>query len=62
VSDGNGDAGGVVLDPANLRAVALMVEWLDDKAVIEIHEAAEGAGPVADLLAAEQMRARDLDF
>ncbi|MEP9403726.1 hypothetical protein [Sphingomonas sp. VNH70] len=61
MSDGNGDAGGVVLDPANLRAVALMVEWLDDKAVIEIHEAAEGAGPVADL-AAEQMRARDLDF
>ncbi|MCB8828276.1 hypothetical protein LJD47_25025 [Escherichia coli] len=50
-----------MLDPANLRAVALMVEWLDDKAVIEIHEAAEGAGPVADL-AAEQMRARDLDF
>ena len=52
---------GDVLDPANLRAVALMVEWLDDKAVIEIYEAAEGAGPVADL-AAEQMRVRDLDF
>ncbi|MGW8138439.1 hypothetical protein [Sphingomonas sp. OV641] len=59
--DGDDDAGGVVLDPANLRAVALMVEWLDDKAVIEIYEAAEGAGPVADL-AAEQMRVRDLDF
>lgn len=59
--DGDDDAGGVVLDPANLRAVALMVEWLDDKAVIEIHEAAEGAGPVAGL-AAEQMRVCDLDF
>ena len=59
--DGDDDAGGVVLDPANLRAVALMVEWLDDKVVIEIYEAAEGAGPVADL-AAEQMRVRDLDF
>lgn len=59
--DGDDDAGGVVLDPANLRALALMVERLGDKAVIEIFEAAEGAGPVADL-AAEQMRIRDLDF
>lgn len=59
--DGDDDAEGVALDPANFRAVALMVEWLDDKAVIEIYETAEGTGPVADL-AAEQMRVRDLDF
>lgn len=59
--DGDDDAGGVVLDPANFRAVALMVEWLDDKAVTEIYEAAECTGPVADL-AAEQMHVRDLDF
>lgn len=51
----------VALDVANWSAVQAMVERLDDRAVIAIYELAEGAGPVADLAAA-QMEKRNLDY
>ena len=51
----------IALDLANWSAVQAMVERLGDRAVIAIYELAEGAGPVADLAAA-QMEKRNLDY
>lgn len=49
------------LDEANADAVRVMVDELDDAAVIRIYDMTGGAGFVADL-AAEQMQRRNLDY
>ena len=50
-----------VLDEENARAVALMLEKLEDHDVTVIYEAVGGVGPIADL-AAEAMKARNIDL
>lgn len=50
-----------VLDEASTRAVALMLEKLEDHDVTVIYEAVGGVGPIADL-AAEAMKARNIDL
>ena len=50
-----------VLDEANARAVALMLDKLEDHDVTVIYEAVGGVGPIADL-AAEAMKNRNIDL
>ena len=50
-----------VLDEASTRAVALMLEKLEDHDVTVIFEAVSGVGPIADL-AAQAMKARNIDL
>ena len=50
-----------VLDEANTRAVALMLDKLEDHDVTVIYEAVGGVGPIADL-AADAMQARNIDL
>lgn len=50
-----------VLDEENARAVALMLDKLEDHDVTVIYEAVGGVGPIADL-AAEAMQARNIDL
>lgn len=50
-----------VLDEANARAVAMMLDKLEDHDVTVIYEAVGGVGPIADL-AAEAMKARNIDI
>lgn len=50
-----------VLDEANARAVALMLDKLEDHDVTVIYEAVGGVGPIADL-AAEAMKTRNIDL
>jgi len=50
-----------VLDDANTRAVALMLDKLEDHDVTVIYEAVGGVGPIADLAAAA-MKARNIDL
>lgn len=50
-----------VLDEANERAIALMLEKLEDHDVAVIYEAVGGVGPIADL-AAEAMKTRNIDL
>ena len=50
-----------VLDEANARAVALMLDKLQDHDVTVIYEAVGGVGPIADL-AAQAMQARNIDL
>jgi len=50
-----------VLDEANTRAVALMLDKLEDHDVTVIYEAVGGVGPIADL-AADAMKKRNIDL
>lgn len=50
-----------VLDDANTRAVALMLDKLEDHDVTVIYEAVGGVGPIADL-AADAMKSRNIDL
>jgi hypothetical protein len=50
-----------VLDEENARAVALMLDKLEDHDVTVIYEAVGGVGPIADL-AAQAMQARNIDL
>lgn len=50
-----------VLDEENARAVALMLDKLQDHDVTVIYEAVGGVGPIADL-AAQAMQARNIDL
>ncbi len=50
-----------VLDEASARAVAMMLDKLEDHDVTVIYEAVGGLGPIADL-AAEAMKARNIDL
>mgnify|MGYP000524717238 CR=1 FL=1 len=50
-----------VLDETNARAVALMLEKLEDHDVTVIYEVVGGVGPIADL-AAEAMKTRNIDL
>jgi len=50
-----------VLDEANARAVALMLDKLEDHDVTVIYEAVGGVGPIADL-AADAMKTRNIDL
>ena len=50
-----------VLDDASTVAVWLMLDKLAGYDVAEVYEATVGRGPIADL-AAEAMRARDIDI
>jgi len=50
-----------VLDEANARAVALMLEKLEDHDVAVVYEDVGGVGPIADL-AAEAMKKRNIDL
>lgn len=50
-----------VLDKANARAVALMLEKLEDHDITVVYEEVGGVGPIADL-AAEAMKARNIDL
>jgi hypothetical protein len=50
-----------VLDEANARAAALMLEKIEDHDVSVIYEAVGGVGPIADL-AAEAMKVRNIDL
>lgn len=50
-----------VLDEANARAVALMLDRLEDHAVTEVYETVGGVGPIGDL-AALAMRNRNIDI
>jgi hypothetical protein len=49
-----------VLDEANTRAVALMLDKLEDHDVTVIYEAVGGVGPIGDLAAAA-MSTRNID-
>lgn len=50
-----------VLDEANARAVALMLDKLEDHDVTVIYEAVGGMGLIADF-AAEAMKTRNIDL
>lgn len=50
-----------VLDDTNARAVALMLEKLENHDVTVIYEVVGGVGPIADL-AAEAMKTRNIDL
>ncbi|MEP9403503.1 hypothetical protein [Sphingomonas sp. VNH70] len=50
-----------VLDDVNARAVALMLDKLEDHDVTLIYETVGGVGPIADL-AADAMHARNIDL
>ena len=50
-----------VLDEAGARAVALMLDKLEDHDVTVIYETVGGVGPIADL-AAEAMKNRNIDL
>jgi hypothetical protein len=50
-----------VLNEANARAVALMLEKLEDHDVTVVYEAVGGVGPIADL-ATEAMKKRNIDL
>lgn len=50
-----------VLDEVNARAVALMLDKLENHDVTVIYEAVGGVGPIADL-AAEAMKTRNIDL
>ena len=50
-----------VLDEANARAVALMLDKLEDHDVTVIYETVGGVGPIADL-AADAMKNRNIDL
>lgn len=50
-----------VLDEANARAVALMLDKLQDHDVTVVYEAVGGVGPIGDLAAAA-MRTRNIDL
>lgn len=50
-----------VLDEANARAVAMMLDKLEDHDVTVIYEAVGGVGPIADL-AAQAMKTRNIDL
>lgn len=50
-----------VLDEANARAVALMLEKLEDHDVTVVYDAVGGVGPIANL-AAEAMKNRNIDL
>jgi len=50
-----------VLDEENARAVALMLDKLEDHDVTVIYEAVGGVGPIADL-AAQAMQTRNIDL
>ncbi|MGW8281523.1 hypothetical protein ACWGK7_18780 (plasmid) [Sphingomonas aurantiaca] len=50
-----------VLDEANARAVALMLDKLEDHDVTVIYESVGGVGPIADL-AADAMKTRNIDL
>lgn len=56
-----GDDTNTVLDEANARAVALMLDKLEDHDVTVIYEAVGGVGPIADL-AAGAMKNRHIDL
>ena len=50
-----------VLDDTSVAAVRLMLDKLADHDVGEVYEATSGRGPIDDL-AAEAMRARNIDI
>jgi len=50
-----------VLDEANTKAVALMLDKLEEHDVTEVYEAVGGVGPIADL-AAQAMKTRNVDL
>ena len=50
-----------VLDEADARAVALMLDKLEDHDVTVIYETVGGVGPIGDL-AAEAMKNRKIDL
>ena len=50
-----------VLDEANARAVALMLDKLEDHDVTVIYEAVGGIGPIADI-PADAMTNRNIDL
>lgn len=50
-----------VLDEANAKAVALMLDNLEDHDVTEVYEKVGGVGPIADL-AARAMKTRNIDL
>lgn len=50
-----------VLDEANAKAVALVLDKLEDHDVTEVYETVGGVGPIADL-AAQAMKTRNIDL
>jgi len=50
-----------VLDEANAKAVALMLDKVEDHDVTEVYETVGGVGPIADL-AAQAMKTRNIDL
>jgi len=50
-----------VLDEANAKAVALMLDKLEGHDVTEVYETVGGVGPIADL-AAQAMKTRNIDL
>lgn len=50
-----------VLDEAGARAVALMLDKLEDHDVTVVYETVGGVGPIGDL-AAEAMKNRNIDL
>ena len=50
-----------MLDEANVKAVALMLDKLEDQDVTEVYETVGGVGPIADL-AAHAMKTRNIDL
>ncbi len=50
-----------VLDETNTKAVATMIDKLEEHDVTEIYEAVDGVGPIAGL-AAKAMKNRDIDL
>jgi len=50
-----------VLGEANAKAVALMLDKLEDLDVTEVYETVDGVRPIADL-AAQAMKTRNIDL